>query len=272
MDGGFRSVAEQNSEDGAAEAEAEGFRENQTHDEVFRGAEGFQNADLAGSLQDRHVHGERNHCEADYDADSQHYIEERSEHGDIVDRKEGLEFRHGENGIVVVLCFEVRDHLIHMGRVIEFQEHLADVTGGADHVLQDGHLNEEVSEFTGFDDAGDMPVVPGKPKRTPGPDVALIGVPGIDQDVVRALERMPSSKTKPAAHFIERRRVDADQGVEASDGIHYSAHRLSDVWFGSEGLTIFVGMVAVLKLMTLEFGGLNRISAPTPANVFGNRL
>ena len=102
MDQGTRAEAEDNSQDGAADPHGHRLSQNDAQDETAGGAQGLEDADFAGTLEHRHVHGEKDDRESDDDSDADHNVDEGFERATlhIFDGVEGSEIGHAVNVVV----------------------------------------------------------------------------------------------------------------------------------------------------------------------------
>src|ERR1022692_2047042 len=213
--------AQPDSHDGTAQSEDHRLGQNDLQNEPARCAQRFQNSDLAGALQDGHVHRKQHHGKPNHYPDTDHHVDEGAQPADVFDGKQRGELLHRVDVVVGQGRFQFRQHFGYVGGPVDFHEDLADLACISGEILQGPHGHGQAREFASFRYAGYVPaVVEDVGHLIPGMQLVLLRIIFVDDDVVETKERSAFQILEAAAHLVEASQIDpADEGY-AGDRMH----------------------------------------------------
>src|ERR1035441_4703197 len=222
---GARREAEPDSHDSAAQPHDHRFGQNNLQNKPARRAQRLQNSDLAGALQDGHVHGEQHHGESDHHADTDHHVDEGAQSADIFDGEQRSKFFHRVDVVIGQEHFQFRQDLGYIGGLVGFYEDLADPACISGKILQCPHGYDQVCELAAFRYAGHAPaVVEDVGHLVPGMQLVLPRVVFVDDDVVGTPERTAFQILEAAAHLVEASQIDTADEAHAGNVKHDHAY------------------------------------------------
>ena len=117
-------------------AEKRGFGKQGADDEELAGAEGFEDADVVGALEDGGVHGEEDDEEADGDGESDHGVDKGLQAGDVGGGHEAHEILKWADGVVGKKLFDFRHDVLGVLGASALDEEDRGLFAGADEVLE----------------------------------------------------------------------------------------------------------------------------------------
>ena len=228
------AVGHKDAEDSADKGEEDGLAEEDVEDVAGAGADGFEDADLAGALKHGGVHGHEDDDEADDSGDADDDADEVFKHGDGGDGELRGELLDGVDLVTGEIFPELRGEGIRGARVVQLEVDGGDFAFVAGESLEDVDACEDACELAGLIDSSDAPDVAGEGEVVAGVDFFLFGVVLVDDDVIVCLKGSALEEFEAAGHAVDGGEVDALDGVEAADALDHGAGCELDAGFGGE--------------------------------------
>src|SRR5208283_2510353 len=189
------------------------------------GAEGLQDANVAGPFKHGGVHGEKDNQKADGDGEGNHGVDEGFQAGNIRGSHQSHEFLERPNRMIGKQLLDLSDDVRGVIGVRAFYEEDRGLIMGANEILQCGEGYEQARALAVLHHSRNMPFVIEEMIGVANLDVLGFGLPIVDQNIVGVLQIMALEEDKAAGDVAERFGVDAPDRLHATRGVELQEHR-----------------------------------------------
>src|SRR5271157_761123 len=218
-------VTESHASRNTQDAQEGGFHEEGPNDQDLAGAEGFQDANVAGAFEHGGGHGEEDNQKADGNGEGDHGVDEGLQAGDIRRGHQGHEFLERPNRMIGKQILDFGDDVFGVIGVRALYEEDGGLIVGADKILQGGEGDEQARALAVLNDSRNVPFVIEEIISVANLHMLGLGLPIVHQNVVGVLQIMALQEDKAAGDVAERLGIDAPDGFHAARRVELQESR-----------------------------------------------